>query len=268
MRLAQIDDNAGGGMIAPGTDGVEIAFQLGVVQIGGDPFPRELHVPMGVEHLDHQDADAQGVDAAPGLRAIVEQLELGGKRIRVLGDEEVDAAGVVVKAGAVGPWQVRVDAPGRQAKLKDALGLVVPDERGAEDLRELAVGVAAGGVHLPQAVLGGYIALGQEEVVLGGRVDVGHAVGVAADGYGRREAGPRDSSKVNVAIEHGQRSLFRRTKPQHACGRGQQHERQQACDEREQNPRPAAFAAAGNGSCVQWERLICGTRVSHWLTTE
>ena len=62
---------------------------------------------------------------------------------------------------------------------------VVRDERGAHDFGEIAVRVAARGVHLPEAVLRGDVALGDEEVVFGCGFDVGNAVGVAPDGDGR-----------------------------------------------------------------------------------
>ena len=80
-------------------------------------------------------------------------------------------------------------AVGGGADLQGALEAVVLDEGGAEDLGELAGGVAAEGVHLPEAVLRGDEALGEEEVVEVGGVDGGDAVGVALDGDGGGEAG-------------------------------------------------------------------------------
>ena len=149
-------------MITPRADRVKIALQFGIVQFGRDALPRELHVEVGIQRLHHHQADGNRIHAAPGLGAIDEQLELRRQRIPMRGDEEVDAAGVVVQAGAVGRGQAGVDAPSRIAKLEYALHLIVPDERGSEDLRQFAVGVAAQNVHLPQAVLGGHIALGHK----------------------------------------------------------------------------------------------------------
>ena len=49
--------------------------------------------------------------------------------------------------------------------LEGALGAVVRDHGRAEDFGELAGGVAAEGVHLPETVLRGDEALGHDEVV-------------------------------------------------------------------------------------------------------
>jgi hypothetical protein len=62
------------------------------------------------------------------------------------------------------------------------LDAVVGDEVLAEDFGDFAGDVAAGHVHLPEAVLRGDVALGGEEVVEVRGLDVGNAVLVAADG--------------------------------------------------------------------------------------
>ncbi len=90
------------------------------------------------------------------------------------------------------------------------------DERGAHDFGQLAVGAAAQAVHLPQAILRGDVSLSDEEVVLRGGIDVGHAVGVAADGDGRGKAG-----QMHVAVELGQRGFGGGAKPEHAGTRGE-----------------------------------------------
>ena len=89
------------------------------------------------------------------------------------------------------------------------------EERGAEDFGEFSVGVAAEGVHLPEAVLGGDVALGEEEIGLGGGFNVGDAVGISADGDGRGEAG-----EMEVAVEGGEGGFFRGAQPEDACGCG------------------------------------------------
>ena len=77
------------------------------------------------------------------------------------------------------------------------------DEGGAEDLGEVAGGVAAEGVHLPEAVLCGDEALGEEEVVERGGADVGDAVGVALDGDGSGEAGDGDGAvELGEGVAH------------------------------------------------------------------
>src|SRR3981189_3005954 len=85
-------------------------------------------------------------------------------------------------------------AVGGGSDEEGALEAVVGEEVGAEDLGECAGGVAAEGIHLPEAVLCGDEALGQEDVVERGGADVGDAVGVALDGDGSGEAGDGDAT--------------------------------------------------------------------------
>ena len=54
--------------------------------------------------------------------------------------------------------------------------------------------MAAEGVHLPEAVLGGDEALGEEKIVERGGAEVGDAVCVALDGDGGGEAGDGDGA--------------------------------------------------------------------------
>jgi MYXO-CTERM domain-containing protein len=185
------------------------------------------------------------------LRAVVEQTEFDGKPIGLvaLGNEEIDAACVVVEASAVVGGQMVVETLGGEANLKDALRFVVPNERGAHDFSQLAVGAAARAVHLPEAVLSGDVALGNEEIVERGGVDVGHAVGVAADDNRGRYYGSGKAREVDVAVKLGQRGYGGRAKPQDAGqgGEEKQHQEAAAGPEKEQGPvglGPAAFAAA------------------------
>ena len=119
---------------------------------------------------------------------VVEDFELDRQRVRLfrLRDKEIDAARVVVEAAAIAGGQIAVEALGGEANLEHALRFVVPDERGAHDFSELAVGAAARAVHLPQAILSGDVALSDKEIVESGGVDVWHAVMVAADNNRRR----------------------------------------------------------------------------------
>ncbi len=201
-------------MVAPRADRIEVGLQFGVVQIvqlGGDALAAQLGLPMRVQHLHHSQADRDRVRAAPGLRAIAEQPELRRQRGLMLRDEKIHAARVIVKASAVGGGQVGVDAPGRIPDLQNPLRPVVLELRGAEDLRQLAIGVAAKEVHLPEPVLRRHVALRHKEIVLSRRVDVRHAVRVAADGHRCREPG-----HVQIAIQRRQRGDRRRAQPQHA----------------------------------------------------
>ena len=64
--------------------------------------------------------------------------------------------------------------------------------------------MAAEGVHLPEAVLGGDVALGDDEVVERGGADVGDAVGVALDGDGSGESGDGDGAvELGEGVVHG-----------------------------------------------------------------
>ena len=95
-------------------------------------------------------------------------------------------------------------AVGGGADLEGALEAVVGDEGWAEDLGEFAGGVAAEDVHLPEAVLCGDVALGDDEVVERGGADVGDAVGVALDGDGSGEAGDGDGAvELGEGVAHG-----------------------------------------------------------------
>jgi hypothetical protein len=68
----------------------------------------------------------------------------------------------------------------------------------------LAGGVATEAFHLPESVLRGDVALDDDEVVEGGCVDVGDAVGVAQDGDGRGEAGDGDGAvELGQGVAHG-----------------------------------------------------------------
>ncbi len=95
-------------------------------------------------------------------------------------------------------------AIGGGSNEEGALEAVVGEEAGAEDLGEGAGGVAAEGVHLPEAVLRGDEALGEEEVVERGGAEVGNAVGVALDGDWSGEAGDGDSTvELGEGVLHG-----------------------------------------------------------------
>ena len=75
---------------------------------------------------------------------------------------------------------------------------------GAEELGEGSEGAAAEGFHLPEAVLRGDEALGDDEVVERCGFDGGNAVGVALDGDGSREAGDGEAAvELREGVAHG-----------------------------------------------------------------
>jgi hypothetical protein len=180
---------------------------------------------------------------------VVKEAELDGERVLVIGDEEIYAAGVVFESCAVRGGEVVIDALGYEADLKHALGFVVRDERGAEDLSQSALGVAAEDVHLPEAILGGDVALGGEEVVLSGCVDVGDAVGVAADNNRGIQDVRGEAGEVHVAVELGQSGFGCGAEPEDGGCAGGEKQNEEGEGGEEENARPAAVArASGRGA--------------------
>ena len=197
MRLAQVQANSRRRTVAPRTDRIKIGFEFGVVEPGGNVCTRQLGRSVHVQPLHQQHSHANRVHAAPGLGPIAQQPELDGKMMRLLAlrNVEIDAAGVVVEARAIGGRHPRVDALGGHANLQNALRLVVLDERRTENFGQLAVGAAPQAVHLPEPVLRGDVALRDEEIVLRSGGDVGNAVAVAAHSDRRGQ-----SRQMRVAV--------------------------------------------------------------------
>jgi hypothetical protein len=170
---------------------------------------------------------------------VLEEAKLE-REVRALdGDGGVDAGGVPFEDVKLVGWEGGDGAVGGDAKLESALEAVVDEEAGAEDLGESAGCVTAEGVHLPEAILCGDEALGEEEVVERGGADVGDAVDVALDGDGSGEA--RD---VNGTVELGEGVVHGLTEPVAGCD--------EACDrdeddERGEDDEEAAEDAAASG---------------------
>jgi hypothetical protein len=125
---------------------------------------------------------------------VAEETELEGEVFALEFDGGVDAGGVALEEVELIGGEGGDGAVGGGSDEEGSLEAVVRDEGGAEDFGEGAGGVAAEGVHLPEAVLCGDEALGEEEVVEVGGAEVGDAVGVALDGDGSRETGDRDGA--------------------------------------------------------------------------
>jgi hypothetical protein len=106
----------------------------------------------------------------------------------VLVDKKIHAARIVIKPRAVGSAKVGVNASCGHAELKHALHLVMLYQRRAKNLSQLSIGVAARGIHLPQAVLRSHVALRDEKIVLAGGLKMRHAMCIAADCHRRCEA--------------------------------------------------------------------------------
>ena len=193
----------GGWYVAPGAYGVEVGEEIGG-EVGGEGFATELDGEAGGEILIHGERDEQGVASGPRCGLVMEEVELYGEVVGVLGDEGVDAVGVGVELVPLVGGECGGGVVGCGADLESALEAVVIDEVGAEDFGEFAGGVAADEIHLEEAVLCGDEALREEEVVEVGRLDGGDALGVACDGDGLGETGGVECSvKLRERGSHG-----------------------------------------------------------------
>ena len=115
-------------------------------------------------------------------------------------DVGVDAVGVGLELVELVGGEDGDGAVGGGAELEDALLAIVLDHGGADDLGEGAGAVTAEGIHLEEAVGGGDVALGEEQVVEVGRVDGGDTLGVAGDGDGGGEAGDGDGAVEEALV--------------------------------------------------------------------
>jgi hypothetical protein len=203
LRGGEVDAGLGGRVVAPGGYGVEIGDEI-LGEAGGEGFTAELRGEAGGEVLEHDEADEEAVARGPGGGLIAEETELEGQVRALEVDGGVDSGGVALEEVELIGGERGKGAVGRGPDEEGALEAVVCEEAGAEDFGEGAGGVAAEGVHLPEAVLCGDEALGQDEVVERGGADVGDAVGVALDGDGSGEAGDGDSTvELGKGVAHG-----------------------------------------------------------------
>ncbi len=160
-----------GVVIAPGAYRVEVGDQVGG-EMGGEGLARELRREAGGEVLKHHKLDQDGVARRPRSGPVAEQAELDGEAGALGGDGGVHSARVDLQPVALIGGQDGDGAVGGGAKLKGALQPVVIQHGAAKNGGELAGGVAAQQVHLPQAVLGGDESLGKDEVVHRAGADV------------------------------------------------------------------------------------------------
>ena len=203
MWGGEIDDGLGGWVVTPGDDGVEVADEV-LGQAGGEGFAVELGGEAGGEVLEHDEADEEGIARSPWGGLVAEETELEREVGALEGHGGVYAGGVLLEEVKLIGREGGDGAVGGGAELEGALEAVVGEERGAEGLGEGAGGVAAEGVHLPEAVLGGDEALGEEKIVERGGAEVGDAVGVALDGDGGGEAGDGHGAvELGKGVVHG-----------------------------------------------------------------
>jgi hypothetical protein len=160
----EVDGKLGGWVVAPGNGGVEIADEV-LGEARCESFAAELDGEGVGEVLVHDKGDEEGVAWGPGGRLVAKETELEWEMGLLDTDGGVDSGGVTLKGVELIGWQCGDGAVGGGAKLKGSLDAVMGEKRWAENLGEGAGGVAAEGVQLPEAVLRGDEALGDEEVV-------------------------------------------------------------------------------------------------------
>jgi hypothetical protein len=203
LRGGEVDGGLGGWVVAPGGYRVEVGDE-GLGETRGEGFAAELGEEAGGEVLKHDQADEETVAGGPGGGLIAEEAELEREVGALDFDGGVDAGGVAFEEVELIGGESGEGSVGGGSDEEGALEAVVREEAGAEDLGEGAGGVAAEGVHLPEAVLCGDEALGEEEVVERGGADVGDAVGIALDGDGSGEAGDGDGTvELREGVLHG-----------------------------------------------------------------
>jgi hypothetical protein len=164
LRGGEVDGGLSGRVVAPGDYGVEVGDEV-LGKTRGEGFATEFGGEAGGEVLKHDEADEEAIARGPGGGLIAEEAELE-REVRALEvDGGVDAGGVALEEMELIGGKGGKGAVGGGSDEERALEAVVGEEAGAEDLGEGAGGVAAEGVHLPEAVLCGDEALGEEEVV-------------------------------------------------------------------------------------------------------
>jgi hypothetical protein len=164
LGSGEVDGGLGGRVVAPGDCWVEIADEV-LRETVGEGFATELGGEGVGEVLEHDKADEEGIAWGPGGWLVVEKAELEGEMGLLEGDRGVDSGGVALECVELVGWEGSYGAVGGGTELEGSLEAVMGEEGWAEDLGEGAGGVAAEGVQLPEAVLCGDEALGDEEVV-------------------------------------------------------------------------------------------------------
>ncbi len=156
----------------------------------------EFDAAGGREVAEHDEADREGVFDAPGAGVEAEDSELDGVVAALGADVVVHAAGVGGEDGAVGGGEGGELAFGDTGHAEGADFAVEWEGGGADDFRERSGGGAAEGFHLPEAVLSGGEALGEEEVFERLGFDRGETAGVAMDGDGGGEGGREGAGRL------------------------------------------------------------------------
>jgi hypothetical protein len=250
LRGGEVDAGLGGRVVAPSDYRVEVGDEV-LGEAGGEGFAAEFGGEAGGKVLEHDEADEDAVAWGPGGGLIAEEAELEREVGALEVDGGVDAGGVALEEVELIGGKGGEGAIGRGSDEEGALEAVVCEEAGAEDFGEGAGGVAAEGVHLPEAVLRGDEALSEEEVVERGGADVGDAVGVALDGDGCGEAGDGDCTvELREGVAHGLAEPVAGDDDANGCGQDDENDK----DDDDAAEDAAAFGLEGR--LLQSERLV------------
>ena len=202
LGSGEVDEWLRGWVIAPGAYRVEVGEERGR-EAGGEGFAAEFLREAGGEVLKHDEGDEDGVAWSPGGGIVVEETELEWEMGTLEVHGGVYAAGVEVEVVELGRIENCNGSLCGSTELKGSLGAVVSEELGAEEFGEGSEGVAAEGLHLPEAVLRGDEALGDDEVVERCGFDGGDALGVALDCDGSGEAGNGEAAvELREGVAH------------------------------------------------------------------
>ena len=164
LRGGEVDGGLGGWMVAPGDYGVEVGDEV-LREACAEGLAAELGGEAGGEVLKHDEADEEAVARGPGGGLIAEEAELEREVGALDAHGGVDAGGVAFEEVELIGGEGGDGAVGGGSDEEGALEAIVSEETGTEDFGEGAGSVAAKRVHLPEAVLRGDEALGEEEIV-------------------------------------------------------------------------------------------------------
>jgi len=249
LRLGRGDVGNGlaGVVVAPGAYRVKIGDEVGR-EMRGESLAAELRWEAGGEVLKEGELDQDGVARGPRGGLVGEQPELDRQVGALGGDGGVHAARVDLQPVALIGGQDGDGAVGGGAQLEDALQAVVLQHGAAKDGGELARCVAAQQIHLPKAVLGGDVALREDQVVHRVGVDVRHAASVAGHRYRRGEAMDGERAiKLRKVLAH---RIADKVTPGEDCGRGECGDKREEQTEDEQ---PVARGGASGPIEVGYE---------------
>ena len=141
-------------------------------------------------------------------------------------DECIHSLRVVLELFAGSRGKCVASAFGSGSDEQQPLLAIVLQRRRPYDLGQLSEGCTAERIHLPQPVLGGVVALREQQIMRTRGADVGHTLRVADDGDGRGKA-----NNFYAAINLGQGSARLEVKPStHTQGHRDDHGQQQTGD--------------------------------------